>query len=141
MAITKITLNELRGLIKKIINEETNKSKINLNEGKINGGAFEDYDFKYKGDNLSELIITYKYRPSESLIKKDLQLIKNNFREGSVYNMFEPRLGIIYPFVYGWDTGFNAYLTINENSEYENRPFFDEPSGKYEKKGRKIFKL
>lgn len=141
MATKKITLNELRSIVKQIIKEETNKDKINLNEGKLNGGAFDDYDFKYKGDVLSELVITYKFKPSEALVKKDLQVIKNNFKEGSVYNTFEPKLGIIYPFVYGWDSGFNVYLTTKENSEYENRPFFDEPTGKYETKGRKIFKF
>ena len=141
MATKKITLNELRSLVKQIIKEDMNISKINLNEGKINGGAFEDYDFRYKGDNLEELIINYKYKPSESLVKKDLQLIKNHFKEGSIYNLFKPKLGIIYPFVYGWDTGFNCFLTTDVNSEYVNRPFFDEPTGKYEKKGRKVFSL
>ena len=64
MATKKITLNELRSLVKQIIKEEGNKKgKINLNEGKLNGGAFDDYDFKYKGDILSELVITYKFKP------------------------------------------------------------------------------
>jgi len=140
MAIKKFTLNEIRSIINQII-KETYNDEINLNDNKFSDGAFEDYDFRYRGDHLQELVITYKFKPSVELVKKDLEIIKNRYKEGSIYNLFEPKLGIIYLFVYGWDTGFNFFLTIDVNSEFVNRPFPDEPTGKYKKMGRKVFRL
>ena len=66
--------------------------------------------------------------------------LKNNFKEGSIYNTFQPKLGVIYSFVYGWNSGYNVYLTTNENSKYEDNPFFDEPTGKYQK-NRNVFRF
>ena len=140
MVTKKITLNELRTIVKQIIKEEKNKKKINLNESKLKGAMFDDYDFRYNGDVLSELIINYNFKPSTELVKKDLKLIKNNFKEGSIYNTFQPKLGVIYSFVYGWNSGYNVYLTTNENSKYEDNPFFDEPTLKYQK-NRKVFRF
>lgn len=134
MSTKKISLNELKSLIKQIIKEQTvSTHNQNLNEEKINGGSFKDYDFKFVGDNLKELIINYKIKPYISEVKKDLNIIKNRFREGSIYNLFEPKLGIIYLSVYGWDRGWNAYLTTDEHSKFEDKPFFDEPTGKFAK--------
>ena len=111
-----------------------------MNEVKVNGGGFEDYDFTYVGDNLNSLKIEYKYKPTLSQVKNDLQLIKNKYNEDSNYYLFEPKLLIIYYYVYGHTSGYGAYLTIDENSRYLNRPFFDEPTGKYAK-ARQEFKL
>ena len=46
---------------------------------------------------------------------------------------------IIYPFIYGWSSGYNAYFTTDEHTKYLNRPFVDEPTGKYGKSRKEYY--
>jgi hypothetical protein len=125
--------------------------KGDISEGKIIGGKFEDYEFIYDRKKKEHVVleINYKTKPSISDVKKDLEVIKNYYQQEGVnpewqkeVQLYEPKVGIIYPFVMGWTTGYRAYLTKDDKSEYENTNFPSEPTGKYAVMGgREVFKF
>jgi hypothetical protein len=102
----------------------------------------ETHEFQWdlKSEVLEVLIVEYKYKPSIAQIKKDFLIVKNRYKEGSIYNLFNPKICISYYFIYGWVSGYNVYFTTDEKSRYIDRPFFDEPTGKYTKP-RKIIEF
>ncbi len=99
------------------------------------------YDFRHLANDKLELIIEFQFCPTKVDVINSLKHIINNFKAGSIYNEFAPKLCIVYPYIYGWKTGFNACLTIDVDNEHLTKPYFDEPTGKHSKKGRKSFFL
>lgn len=70
--------------------------------------------FKFDMDsNPVDLVLTYVDKPTIKQVKADLAELKNRFIAGSKYNEFTPVIGRIYPFCFGWETGYRAHLTNN----------------------------
>lgn len=90
------------------------------------------YDFKisYKTDKIEKLVLSFELKPTIAQVKKALSEIKNRFREGSEYNLFNPIKGYIYYSVYGWTSTVNVILTEDKSEKFD-RPQPDEPTGKY----------
>lgn len=120
---------ELKNIVRKVIEEQ-----------KLPGAYFSDYDFRHVGERVEELILTYDFKPTGKMISNDLKVAKNRFREGSEYADFTPKVAIIYKYIYGWTAGYKVFMTTDENTRYLDRPFFDEPTGKYGK-ARKVIQL
>lgn len=94
-----------------------------------------------KNDELINLIIEYpnvKKAPSKNLVIKDMNNIISRFREGTEYANFNPKSMIVYPYVYGWDSGYKAYISISDDADGQftdentqsRRGFWDEVDGK-----------
>ena len=82
----------------------------------------ENYDFLkdywvYGKDNeLINLIIEYpnvKKAPHKSIVIKDMNDIISRYKEGTKYANFNPKSLIIYPYTFGWTSGYKAYISIS----------------------------
>lgn len=103
---------------------------------------FVDYESRwvYGKDGIENLILSYKTTkpPHKNLVISHMNEILNRYKENTEYSNFTPKVLIIYPFQYGYTSGYNAYFTINEDGDGQlsdpetgsRRGFFDEVNGK-----------
>ena len=101
---------------------------------------FVDYDFRTVGDVLT-LTIDFNSKFTIVSVNEALKDIKSKFVKGSMYANFSPKVCVAYCSIFGWTRSYKAYLTESDSCEYVDRPFFDEPTGKYTSKFRWVHKF